>query len=359
MDDFLTLHELVRAARANLKDEYWDYLMGGAESETTLLRNRQALDSLAFRPRVLRDMREIDCASSFLGQPMRIPVLLAPLGSLQVFEAGGALSVARAAAAFGVTSFLSSVCLPGLEDVAAGAKHPKVYQLYVRGDRAWVEDHVQRAIEHGYQAFCFTIDTAIYGRRERDLLRRYTPSARRTVTGFDFQAGMSWELVQWFKEKFSMPLVLKGIATAEDAALAVEHGVDVIYVSNHGGRQLDHGAGAIAILPEVIDCVGGRAQVVVDGGFLRGTDVVKAIALGARAVGIGKLCGLALAAGGELGVMRALELLETEIRLCMGLLGVNRLDQLNKSYLRAATPVGRSSALGSAFPFIELVDAAY
>ena len=360
MSDFQTLHEIVRAARTNLSDGAWDYLVGSAETETTNVRNRLGIDSLAFRPRVLRDVSAIDCSSSFMGKPMRIPVFLAPMGSLHAIGPDGALGVARGAERFGVVSFLSSVAQPGLEEVAAGTAHPKVFQLYVRGDRAWVEDHVRRALASGYHGFCFTVDTAIYSRRERDLIKRYTPLGRRsgTAEGFNFQSAMSWELVKWFKDKYTMPLVLKGIATAEDAELAVEHGVDVVYVSNHGGRQLDHGAASIEVLPEIVKVVGGKAEVVVDGGFLRGTDIVKAIALGAKAIGVGRLHGFGLAAAGDAGVARVLELLEIEMRICMGLLGVRSLDEVGPQHVRPGAPV-RSGTFASAFPFLKLDDPHY
>jgi glycolate oxidase len=250
---------------------------------------------------------------------------------------------------------LSSVAQPGLEEVSTQTRHAKVYQLYVRGDRAWVEDYVRRAIEHRFAAFCFTLDTAIYSRRERDIIKRYTPAARRFASGFEFQAGMSWDLIKWFKDRFpSLPLVLKGIGTAEDAELAVQHGAEVVYVSNHGGRQLDHCRGAMETLPEVVSVVAGKAEVAVDGCFLRGTDVIKALALGANAVGIGRLHGFGLAAAGEAGVYRVLELLETEIETGLGLLGVTRLDQLTPSYLHPAQPLPVASPMASAFPFLEL-----
>ena len=355
MTDFQTLHEIVKAARANTTDAPWDYLTGGAETEATQLRNRLAIDSLALRPRVLHDVRMMSTATTLLGKPMRMPVFIAPMGSLQMLDPSAGLGVAKAAESFGILSMLSSVVPPGLETVGDQTRHPKVYQLYVRGDRAWVDDYVKRAIEHQYHAFCFTLDTAIYGRRERDVIKRHVPAGRLGASGFEFQADMTWELIAWFKEKYpDYPLVLKGIANADDAKLAVEHGAEVVYVSNHGGRQLDQGPGTIAVLEEVLQAVGNRAEVIVDGGFLRGTDVVKALALGARAVGIARLVGFGLAAGGEAGVLRMLELLEMEIRIAMGLLGVTRPDQLNKSHVRAASPVRATHALYSAFPFLEL-----
>jgi glycolate oxidase len=271
--EFLTLHEIAKEARRRLPQTAWDYLTGGCETETTLRRNRAAIDSLAFRPRVLRDVNDIDLTSSFLGRKCRIPVLLAPIGALESFDPGAAATVAKAAKEFGTTAFLSSVTQPGMEEVAA-VGHDMVFQLYVRGDDAWVDDYVRRAEKLGCTGFCLTVDTQVYSRRERDLIKRYVPVGRRTVVGRDWQAGMTWDLVKRLKGSTRLPLILKGIATAEDTHIAVEHGVDVVYVSNHGGRQLDHGLGAIDVLPEVVQAAGGKAPVVVDSGFLRGSDVI-------------------------------------------------------------------------------------
>ena len=351
-DKFSTLHEIVRAARNNLAPGPWDYLMGGAETETTLKRNRLALDSIAFRPRVLRDVSKIDTTSTLFGRPVRLPLMLAPIGSIETFADGGGATAARASEEFGVPQMLSSVCSPGLEAVAAAANNFRIFQLYVRGDDAWVDDWVKRAVDGGYAAFCLTVDTATYSRRERDLARRFVKPWRTRAGGFEFQAGLGWDHVKRFKDTHSIPLVLKGIATAEDATLAVEYGVEGVYVSNHGGRQLDHGRGAIEVLPEVVRAIGGRATVLVDGGFMRGTDVVKALALGAQSVGIGRLACCGLAAAGQAGLVRVLELLEDEIRIAMGLLGVDRLAALDPSHLHPATPVGPARAT-SAFPLLD------
>jgi isopentenyl diphosphate isomerase/L-lactate dehydrogenase-like FMN-dependent dehydrogenase len=247
---------------------------------------------------------------------------------------------------------LSSVCNPGLEAVAAAADNFRIFQLYVRGDDAWVDEHVKRAKDNGYAAFCLTVDTATYSRRERDLARRFVKPWRARATGQEFQAALSWDHVKRFKDLHDIPLILKGIATAEDAALACDHGVDGIYVSNHGGRQLDHGRGSADVLPEVVAAVRGRSTIIVDGAFMRGTDVVKAIALGAQAVGMGRLTCCGLAAAGQAGLVRVFELLEEEIRICLGLLGVDRFSALNPSYLHPAAPV-RPAHVASAFPLLE------
>jgi glycolate oxidase len=294
----------------------------------------------------------VDPRGRIAGIDLRIPVVLAPIGSLQDFDPGGGAVTARAAADFGIVSMLSSACAPGLEEVARATEGPRIYQLYVRGDARWVDDHVQRAIEHGYRAFCLTVDLDYYGRRERDLAKRFLTTARRRAVGGQHQMAFSWKDIARIREICSVPLILKGIATAEDARIACEHGVDVVYVSNHGGRQLDHGRGAIEVLPEVVEAVGGRAEVMVDGGFLRGTDVVKAMALGASAVGIGRLTGYAIAAAGYAGLGRMLDLLETEVRICLGLLGVNSYRELDASYLHPAEPIRPAHAI-SAFPLLE------
>jgi glycolate oxidase len=351
---WLNLHEVVKAARLKLNANIWDYLVGGTETETTLARNRLALDSVAFRPRVLRDVSRIDCSSSFFGKPIRLPVALAPVGSLESFEEGGGASAGRGASAFGVPLILSSVTHPGLEAVAAATPGPKVFQLYVRGDDAFVDDYARRAIDAGYDAFCFTVDTAIYSRRERDIAKRFVKPWRARASGTDFQAALSWREVARFKERWpGIPFVLKGIATAEDAALAVQHGVDVVYVSNHGGRQLDHGRGSLDVLPEVVQAVAGKARVWIDGGFSRGTDVVKAVALGADLVVIGRLYCYGLAAGGAEGVARVLELLENEVTSCLGLLGVAGFAELGRSHLHLGAPPVATPHVHSAFPLLK------
>src|SRR6185312_16073897 len=216
----------------------------------------------------------------------RLPIVLAPIGSLECLHPEGAVAVARAAGLFGVPHILSSSGDPGLVPVAKGAPDAlRIYQLYVRGDATFVDDRVRQAIDHGYKAFCFTVDTAVYSRRERDITKRFVVLGRRKATGHSFQSGLDWRTIARVKEKFDIPVVVKGIATAEDALLAVEHGVDWIYVSNHGGRQLDHGRGSMDVLPEVVQVVGGRAKVIVDGSMCRGTDVLKGIAAGADLVG--------------------------------------------------------------------------
>ncbi|MCP3408798.1 alpha-hydroxy acid oxidase [Bradyrhizobium sp. CCGB01] len=352
-EPFQNLHEFIRKARINLNQNAWDYIVGAAETETTMRRNRMALDEIAFRPRVLRDVREVDGSVELFGRRMRLPVVLAPVGALEIFDPDGAASVARACGTFGAAHMLSSVSEPGLEKTAKAAPDAlRLYQLYVRGDDDFVADVVARSEKNAYAAFCLTVDTAHYSRRERDIAKRYVRESRLRATGGDYQKGLEWRTVKMVKDTFKIPLILKGIATAEDAQIAVDHGVEWIYVSNHGGRQLDHGRGAMHVLPEIVDAVKGRAKIMVDGGFCRGTDIVKAIAAGADMVGIGRLQCWALAAAGEAGVTRMLELLEDEVLRCLGLLGATSFAEVNKSCLHQATATNAPSVF-SAFPLFD------
>lgn len=348
---FVSLQEIVRTARQKLTQDLWDHLSGGSDSETTLRRNRYALDGLALRQRVLVDVSEVDISTTLLGQKLASPVFLAPVGYfIGLADPEGACAVARAAVAHGTTAFISTAAKPGIEEAQAAVKEPLIFQLYVRSDRKWIEDILDRAKAAGYRALCVTVDRNYYGRRERDLISRV--NVREGFGDPKFQMKLTWDDIAWMKQHWKVPMILKGIATAEDARLAVEHGADVVYVSNHGGRQLDHGEASIDVLPEVVAAVDGRAEVLMDGGILRGTDVVKAIALGARAVGVGKLLGWALAAGGEAGVKRMLELLDLEVRTALGLMGLTSLSQLNPTWVKPALHVN-AATVTSAYPWFE------
>ena len=348
---FQSLQEIVHAAREKLPQELWDHLSGGSDSETTLRRNRLAFDALALRQRVLVNVADVDLTTTLLGQTLATPVFLAPVGGfLGMAHPEGAIPVARAAVARRTTAFISTAAKPNIEAAQQAVSEPLIFQLYVRSGREWIEETLDRARTAGYKALCVTVDRAWYGRRERDLISR--ANVREGFGDPRYQASIVWSDLVWMKARMKGPLVVKGIATGEDARLAVEHGADVVYVSNHGGRQLDHGQASIEVLPEVVAAVAGRAEVLVDGGVLRGTDVIKAIALGARAVGVGKLLGWALAAGGQSAIERMLELLEIEMRTAMGLMGVTALSQLNPSWVRPAMVAGPASTT-SAYPWYE------
>jgi len=351
--DILTMQEFAKAAKDKLPIESWDYLIGGAYTETTLKRNRQSLDNWAFRPRVLNDVEHVDPSVELFGNKLRLPVIMAPIGSVQDFVEGGGAVPTKAAARFGCYHMLSSVCKPYLEGVAECVDYPKIYQLYVRGDGDWVDDHIDRAIAAGYVAFCFTVDLDYYSRRERDIAKRYLSTSRQTqATGEEWQKRFNWDDIKRIRDKYDIPLIIKGIATAEDATKCVEHGIDAVYVSNHGGRQLDHGRGGADVLPEIKKAVGDKAKILFDGGIMRGADLVKAMILGADCVGVGRLQGLAAAAGGEDGLVRMLEILEEEAIASLGMLGVETWDELDMSYLHPGPEVTPAHVL-SAFPLLD------
>ena len=354
-EEYLVLHEFVKKAREKLPKETWDYLIGASETETTFKRNRFALDNIAFRPRVLRDVENVDLSVDLFGHNLKMPVILAPIGSMQDFVDGAGTAPTLAASEFGIMHMISSTCMPGLEEVAKSVNYPKLFQLYVRGNKDWVDDNIKNAMDHNYAGICLTVDLDAYGRRERDLAKRYRTTSRQSASGFEHQMRFSWKDIDRIKSYCHLPIIIKGIATKEDALLAVEHGVEVVYVSNHGGRQLDYGLGGLNVLPEISEAIGDNAKVIFDGGIMRGTDVVKAIALGADCVGIGRLQGFAAAAGGSKAIVRMLELLELEISTALRLLGVNSIFDLDDTYLSKDYSFGKLSAL-SAFP---LIDAGY
>ncbi len=210
---YQALHEFVEDAERSLDRNTWGYLIGATETETTVARNRQALDMAALRPRVLRNVSTVDASTPFLGHTLALPVALAPVGSLESFHPGGAAEAARGAAAAGVPIIVSSVTQPGLEETAQAAPGPKVFQLYVRGDSEFVDDYARRAIAAGYDAFCITVDTAHYSRRERDIANRFVKPWRVRAQGMNFQAALSWDDVARFKDRHRIPLMLKGIGT--------------------------------------------------------------------------------------------------------------------------------------------------
>jgi glycolate oxidase len=347
--DFVSNEELIREARRRLPQGAWDYLVGGSESETTLRRNRLAFDRIAFRPRVLVDVSSIDTSVTFLGQSLRIPAILAPIGSLQVFDPDGAVAVTKAATEFGVMHCVSTATLPALEETAAATDSTKIFQLYVHGDEHWVEDIIRRVKDAGYGALALTVDVAHYSRRERPMLTRYIPPTRRIGTAPDrkWQASLTWDSMDKIRDLAGLPFMLKGVQTAEDAEIAVQHGVDYIWVSNHGGRQIDHGLGSLDTLPEIAQAVGGRARIIVDGGVQRGTDILKAIALGADVVALGRLQAWGLAAAGQVGVVRMLEILEDELVSAMGLTGLTSIDKITPKYVCQAEPVTDAHEMSS------------
>ena len=349
MRDFVTNEEIIQEARRRLSQGPWDYLVGGSESETTLRRNRQAFDRIAFRPRILVDVSHVDPSTEFMGQKLRIPAIFAPIGSLQVFDPAGAVAATRAATEFGIMHCVSSATLPALEETAKATPTPKIFQLYVMGDETWTADIIDRVKQSGYAALALTVDVAHYSRRERPMLSRYTPPTRRAGVAPEarWRASLTWDTMDQIKEMAGLPFMLKGVQTAEDAELAVQHGVDYVWVSNHGGRQIDHGLGSLDTLPEIVQAVQGKAKIIVDGGVQRGGDILKAIALGADVVALGRLQGWGLAAGGVEGAVRMLEILEDELTCAMGLSGLTSIDQVTPRYVCRCDPLPGSHEMSS------------
>lgn len=329
----LNLHELVPLARQSLTATTWSYLRGGSDTEMTLKRNRHALDSTALEQSILNDVSQINPSTSIFGRDLAIPVLTAPMGNItsldeahysardiQAGKAGGQITVARAAARSGVGHCLSSLGRGWdasgtyLEEVAeaSGENSLKIFQLYVRGDWEYIKEYAERAIDAGYDAFAITVDVALNSRRDRHIADRGTkgPASVGGAGGMNYQASLNWDDIARFKEAFpSMPLIVKGVMSVSDAKKCVQLGVDGIWVSNHGGRQLDHGKGTMTMLPKIAKAIDGACKIIIDGGFLRGVDVCKGICAGADIVAMGRFVGLGMAAGGEEPLVRAFDLL--------------------------------------------------
>jgi isopentenyl diphosphate isomerase/L-lactate dehydrogenase-like FMN-dependent dehydrogenase len=325
----INLLEYEPLARAKLPKWGFDYIAGGAEDEVTMRENRAAFERIQLRPRMLVDVSSIDASTTVLGTRVAFPVLLAPAGTQGVAHPDGELATARAASAAGTVTVVSTVSSHSLEDVAACSAGPKWFQLY-----AFTRDLAPRLIERaqnaGYSAVFLTVDVQRAAHRERDIRNAFLvpPAALpRTLVGeIDLREvvpnpTLTWQDIDWLRSLTSLPFGIKGIMTAEDARLAVEHGVDAIVVSNHGGRQLDGAQATIEVLEEVVEAVDGKCEVFLDGGVRRGTDVVKALALGAKAVLIGRPYLYGLAVDGEAGVKRVLDLLRAELETAMALMG--------------------------------------
>lgn len=339
---FRTIPEIVDAARAKLPRHIWDNSFGGAESETSIRRNRTAFESLAFRPRLLRGVKDRDLSTTILGEPISMPVMLAPVGGIARFYPGGGLSWARAAKAADTIAFISNGSLPKPEDIVALDHGPVVAQLYVDGDIEWQKQYVHDAERGGYIGICLTADAPTLPRSDRDLMNNFSvremkPNERGVVLPTkpdSFRAAFNWDDFGRLRDATKLKLVLKGVLTAEDAEMAIERGADAVYVSNHGGRTTDHMPSTIEVLPEIVKAVAGKAEVLVDSGYMRGSDVVKALALGADAVLVGRLAAWAIGAAGEPGVGYALELLRLEITNTMAGIGVRTVAELGPHCLR-------------------------
>ncbi|MEX1133947.1 MAG: alpha-hydroxy acid oxidase [Acidimicrobiia bacterium] len=376
----VSVADLRSIAKRRLPRGVFDYIDGGAEDEHTLASNTQAYRHVTFRPRVLRGMGEIDIRSTLLGKPLAFPLVLAPTGFTRIADPAGELAVARSAARADLPYALSTLGTRSIEEVAEVSSSRLWFQVYVWRDRGLVADLVHRAAASGYEALCLTVDTAVLGRRERDARRGFTlPPKLGLSTIFDgivhpgwtwqflthepivfanvvgrevgdgaeavslaeyvgsqFDPGLSWKDVEWLRSQWSGPIVLKGIQTVADAIIAADEGVEAIALSNHGGRQLDSAPTPLDLLPSVADAVGSRTEIICDGGVRRGSDIVKALALGATACMAGRAYLYGLGAAGEAGVDHVLSLLASDIKRTMALIGCPSIKDLSRDYISVA-----------------------
>ena len=374
----VNIHDLRHLAQRRLPRVVFDYLDGGAESEVTLRENCRIFDDVTFRPRQAVAIPECDLRTRVLSGDLAFPAILAPIGYSRLMHPGGEVAAAAAAEEAGLAYTLSTISGHKLENVRAASKGPVWYQLYLVGGREVAEAAIDRARRAGFSALVVTIDTPVAGMRERDprngmkellggsifsklpfLPQMFThprwlvrflidggvpklenivipgkgPMSLIDVTAALARAVVTWEDIRWLKRIWTGPVVVKGVLTADDARRAVDQGAAAMVVSNHGGRQLDGAPATLRVLPEVVAAVNGQAEVLMDGGIRRGSDIVKAICLGARAVLVGRAYAFGLAAAGKPGVARALEILRQDVERTLRLLGCSSVSALNSSYL--------------------------
>jgi L-lactate dehydrogenase (cytochrome) len=378
-----SVEDLRRAAKRRLPAGVFDYIDGGAEDELALSRNAQAYREIRFNPRVLRDVSKIDTGTTLLGRPIALPLVLAPTGFTRIADPQGELAVARAAARVGIPYSLSTMGTRSIEEVAAVGSGPKWFQVYTWRDRGLVRALLERAAAAGYEAIILTVDTPVLGRRERDVRRGYTlppkigletvidgvrhpgwtldllrndPITFASVAGDNpagdgssavtlseyinaqFDPALSWEEIDWLRSVWDGPIVVKGVQTVADATLAAGHGVEAIALSNHGGRQLDGAPAIIDLVEPVAQAVGGRVEIIADGGVRRGSDIVKALALGADAVMAGRAYLYALGAAGEAGVDHVLSLLVEGMERTMALTGCQQVADIGRDLVTVPEP---------------------
>jgi isopentenyl diphosphate isomerase/L-lactate dehydrogenase-like FMN-dependent dehydrogenase len=353
MSEPVNVGEIVAAAAAKVDPKVWCYFEGGAGDEVTLRANVAAFGRWLLRPRMLVDVAEVSTATTVLGTTVSMPLLVAPFAMQRLLDPEGEVATARAAQAAGTLMCVSTVTTRTHDEVAAVGDAPRWLQLYVLKDRQRTLDHVAEAREAGYSALALTVDAPYLGVRERDLrlgfevpaelplpyVKGLDPKLAMTLAQqFEMTPSLTWRDLEWIASESQMPVVLKGLLTREDALLAVEHGAAGVLVSNHGGRQLDGVAATLDALPEVVEAVAGRCEVYVDGGIRRGTDVLKALALGARAAFVARPVAAGLALGGEAGVARVLEIFRAEIEVGLALLGCTTPEQVSRSHVAATVP---------------------
>ncbi len=349
LTDALNVWDVKALARERLSKPTWDYINGAAADEITLRWNRESFDRIRLRPSVLVDATKIDTRTRLLGQEIPFPILLAPTGSHRATHREGELATAKGAGAAGAIMVVSTMANTAVEDIASVATQSLWFQLYILRDRTFTRDLVQRAEDAGCKALCVTVDTAVNGARNRQTRARFTlpagvdrPHLRGLITPQTVEGDMysrardpnvTWKDIDWLRSFSRVPVLLKGVLNAADADRAVQEGVSGILVSNHGARNLDTVPATVDALPEIVDQVGGRVPILMDGGIRRGTDVLKALALGANAVLMGRPYVYGLGAAGAEGVERVLNILRTELVMAMGLTGRMTIASIDRSVL--------------------------
>ena len=380
-DRAANIDDLRLIAKRRLPGGIFDYIDGGAEDEVSLHRNRDAYQRYEFVPRILRDVSNIDTSTTFLGRTLPSPLIFSPTGFTRIAHSQGELAVARVAAAHQLPYCLSTLSTRSIEEVAAVSNGPKWFQVYVWKDRALVHDMLTRAESLGYEAIMLTVDTAVLGRRERDVRRGFTlppklgpgtlidgithpswtwdfvrhdPITFANISGAagravgtavtlsdfiseQFDPALSWDDIAWFRERWKGHIILKGVQSVDDAQLALTHGVDAIALSNHGGRQLDGAPAPIDLIAPVVHATQGAIPIICDGGIRRGGDIVKALALGASVCTMGRSYLYGLGAAGEAGVERAFSMLDSEMRRTMSLAGVRTIAEISPYLIRTVS----------------------
>jgi L-lactate dehydrogenase (cytochrome) len=364
LDKYLTIEDLMQAAKRRVPKQFFDYADSGAWTEQTYRANTADFEKITLRQRVAVNLENRNLGSTMLGQPVSMPVAIAPVGSTGMQAPDGEIKAAKAAEKFGIPFTLSTMSICSIEDVAENTTKPFWFQLYVMRDRPFVERMIDRAKAAKCSALVLTMDLQILGQRHKDVRNglsvppKFTPgffleiaskplwalgmlgTSRRTFrnihghvseatnlsslskwTATQFDLTLNWKDIAWIKKRFGGPVVVKGILDPEDAQLAIDKGADGIIVSNHGGRQLDGAPSTIRVLPEIVDAVGHKTEVLFDSGIRSGQDVIKALALGAKGTFIGRAMNYGLGAGGELGVLRALNIIQKEADTTMALMG--------------------------------------
>jgi 4-hydroxymandelate oxidase len=353
VEQLLTVDDAERLAEQVVAPEAWSYIVGGAGDERTLRWNREAFSRFRLRPRVLVDVSDVSTETTVLGTTVSMPALVAPMAFQQIAHEDGEVAMARGAAAAGALMCLSTVATSTPAEVATAAPGaPRWLQIYVFRDRSVSDDVIEQALEAGFSALVLTADLPVYGIRHRETRTGFESpdddvpalvAARERGGDTDehhtlglLEPGLEWNYVTELVERWKVPVIVKGLVTAEDAILACDHGASAVVVSNHGGRQLDGAIASLEALPEVVDAVGDRAEIYLDGGVRRGTDVVMALALGARAVLVGRPAMYGLAFGGSKGVEQVLEILREETENALALLGCRSPAEVNGAHVKPA-----------------------